>query len=187
MRPAAQTVYVAVYSLQWHATAAPNPRQQVCRHFILMSRQQWIIEGRLVAALLCRSSYHMQPTYISNGRPSVRPSVAKPHILCTQNSSQIFPYSLTYILYMYIYIFFFSLWREGFCFVKSRQVCFRGMRDPNTPTRNGYFSVAPFWNMYYKIVGLQYLVLFNLQSPLCEASDIVSYIDAPPIPATNVI
>jgi hypothetical protein len=147
-----------IYSLHWHATAAPNPRQQVCRNFISMWRQQWIIEGRLVAALPVTCNIH---TYTSRYTP--------PPIPCTQN-----PHKFFLILWLIYYTFFFlSLWREGFCFVKSRQVCFLGRRGPNTLTRNGYFSVSPFWNIYYKIVGLQYLVLFNLQSLLCDVSDIV--------------
>jgi hypothetical protein len=128
--------------------------------------------------------YHMQPPYISNGRHYTS------HSLHTKT-----PHKFFLILWLIYYTYnFSSLWREGFCFVKSRQVCFLGMRGPNTPTKNGYFSVSPFWNMYYKIVDLQYLVVFNLQSPpvwclsVClSVSDIVSYIHAPPIPATNVI
>jgi hypothetical protein len=120
VRPVAQTVYVAVYcvevyGLEWHATAAPNPRQQVCRHFILMSRQQWIMEGRLVAALVCRSSCHMQPTCKSND--------TAPHMLCTHTQTpHKFSLILLLIYYTYIYIYIYILWREGFCFVKSRQV-----------------------------------------------------------------
>jgi hypothetical protein len=121
-----------------------------------------------VAALLCRPSYHMQRTYISNGRPSLHLSFP-----AYKNPQKFF-----FILWLIYYThFFLSLWREGFCFVKSRQVCFLGRRDPNTPTGNGYFSVSPFWNMYYKIVGLQYLALFNPQSPAvwCVWYRIISY------------